>query len=149
MYAIRSYYDPQNNAFKEWYLTDNEGDITERKALTKNPYYYRYLAATEKFDFTTEQDRHRFGRAIYHLAQRRGFLSNRLDSTPENENSKVTSAISYLNKLIKAADCKTLGQYFYQKYLQGEKIRSQYVITSYSIHYTKLYDPLEYFVLHR
>ena len=24
---------PQNNAFKEWYLTDNEGDITERKAL--------------------------------------------------------------------------------------------------------------------
>ncbi len=117
---------PQNNAFKEWYLTDNEGDITERKALTKNPYYYRYLAATEKFDFTTEQDRHRFGRAIYHLAQRRGFLSNRLDSTPENENSKVTSAISYLNKLIKAADCKTLGQYFYQKYLQGEKIRSQY-----------------------
>lgn len=66
---------PSSNAFREWLHTDNEGDKTERKKQRKNPYYLRAKALDEKL--TKEE----LGRVFYHFAQRRGFLSNRLDSS--------------------------------------------------------------------
>lgn len=65
---------PSSNAFREWLHTDNEGDKTERKKQRKNPYFLRAKALNEKL--TKEE----LGRVFYHFAQRRGFLSNRLDS---------------------------------------------------------------------
>ena len=107
---------PKNNGFRNWWLTDDE--------LNKHPYYFRYLAITQQLDLNNEVDRHKLGRSFYHMAQRRGFLSNRLDSTPENETGKVKSSIKELQD--KKGD-KTLGQYFYEDcYLKGEKIRDQY-----------------------
>lgn len=53
------------------------------------------------------------GRALYHLAQRRGFVSNRLAEKRENpeERGKVKSAIKGLDASITAAGKRTLGEY--------------------------------------
>uniref|UniRef100_UPI00356788FD type II CRISPR RNA-guided endonuclease Cas9 n=1 Tax=Draconibacterium sp. TaxID=1965318 RepID=UPI00356788FD len=68
---------PQNELFKVWWTTDDKAN--------KNPYYFRNVAVTEKLDLTKEENRFAIGRAFYHMAQRRGFLSNRLEGTKESE----------------------------------------------------------------
>ncbi|MBK8927428.1 MAG: type II CRISPR RNA-guided endonuclease Cas9 [Crocinitomicaceae bacterium] len=61
---------PTHIDFLNWLKTDDDKGI--------NPYFFRSEAATKKirgFDL---------GRAFYHIAQRRGFLSGRLDQSAEN-----------------------------------------------------------------
>lgn len=58
---------PAKPEFLEWLRTDEEQNI--------NPYYYRDKASREKIS------KYDLGRALYHIAQRRGFLSNRLDQS--------------------------------------------------------------------
>ncbi len=105
---------PNNLEFRNWWLTD--------ESTQKTPYYFRYLSASQKFDLTDKDHRFMLGRAFYHMAQRRGFLSNRLEGTKESDGA-VKQSIAQIN-----ADKgnKTLGQYFYEKYLKGEKIRDTY-----------------------
>ncbi|MAL21651.1 MAG: type II CRISPR RNA-guided endonuclease Cas9 [Xanthomarina sp.] len=61
---------PAKPEFLEWLRTDEEQNI--------NPYYYRDKASREKIS------KYNLGRALYHIAQRRGFLSNRLDQSDDN-----------------------------------------------------------------
>ena len=71
-----------------------------------------------------ESQRFILGRALYHLAQRRGFLSNRLDAQEEAESGAVKSGIANLSKEIEQAGCKYLGEYFYKLYKEkGNKVR--------------------------
>lgn len=105
---------PGNEIFKNWWLTSDEEN--------KNPYYFRNLVATEKLDLASEENRFIIGRAFYHMAQRRGFLSNRLEGTKESDGA-VKKSISEISD---TKGEKTLGQYFYEKYLKGEKIRDVY-----------------------
>lgn len=51
------------------------------------------------------------GRAIYHLAQRRGYQSNRKSRTEEDSDGKVATGIKAIDQ---AAGNKTLGQFFAQ-----------------------------------
>jgi len=106
---------PMNSAFLNWQKTD--------EATQKNPYFYRALGVEQKLDPTNENDRFKLGRVFYHMAQRRGFLSNRLDNTQENEKSVVNAAIKEIDR---DKGDKTLGQYFCEKYQNGEKIRNTY-----------------------
>lgn len=117
---------PQSEAFRKWWLTNEQEG--------KNPYADRYRCVTQKLDLTNEQDRYTLGRALYHLSQRRGFLSNRLEQTKENEDGKVKSAINELSKQIEESGCQYLGEYFYTIYGK-QKIRKHY--TSRLEHYQK------------
>lgn len=56
---------PTNPEFLKWLRTDEQTGI--------NPYFFRDKASREKLPQL------QLGRAFYHLSQRRGFLSNRLD----------------------------------------------------------------------
>ncbi|TAJ09430.1 type II CRISPR RNA-guided endonuclease Cas9 [Marinilabiliaceae bacterium JC017] len=105
---------PASKLFKEWWLTD--------EATDKNPYAYRALAAEQKLDLTNRENRYKLGRAFYHMVQRRGFLSNRLEGTKESEGA-VKQGIKEISEAI---GNQTLGQYFYQQYRSGEKIRDHY-----------------------
>lgn len=105
---------PKNEEFRKWLLTN--------ESTNKNPYYFRSLTASEKLDLAQRENRYKIGRAFYHLAQRRGFLSNRLETTKESEGA-VKKDIAELTE--KKGD-KTLGQYFYENYKEGQKIRNQY-----------------------
>ena len=119
---------PVNSEFKEWCRTFDPKDAEE--GSFKNPYYFRWLAATTVLDLTKETDCFLLGRAFYHMAQRRGFKSNRLDTTKESEGI-VKKDITELSE--KMGD-RTLGQYFWEEcYKTGDKIRK--VHTSRDEHY--------------
>lgn len=121
---------PKTDDFMLWQRTSDNDD--------KNPYYYRHLCLHQKLDLERQDERYILGRAFYHLAQRRGFLSNRLDSSPEQETGKVKTGISDLTREMEAAGCEYLGDYFYQIYSDPnnhERIRTRY--TDREQHYKK------------
>lgn len=60
---------PLNPEFLKWLSTDEESNV--------NPYFFRDRASKHKVSLFE------LGRAFYHIAQRRGFLSNRLDQSAE------------------------------------------------------------------
>jgi CRISPR-associated endonuclease Csn1 len=60
---------PLNPEFISWLRTDDDKNI--------NPYYFRDKSSKQKATLLE------LGRALYHIAQRRGFLSNRLDQSSE------------------------------------------------------------------
>lgn len=62
-----------------------------------------------------------FGRALYHLAQRRGFLSNRKSKEKADEKSQVKAGISELAQEMQSAGSRTLGEYFAS--IDPEKVR--------------------------
>jgi len=117
---------PLDDAFMEWQRTEDKAQI--------NPYKFRYICLTQKLDLSDITQRFILGRALYHLNQRRGFLSNRKESTKESEGT-VKEGISSLSKDMKDAGCEYLGEYFYQLYQQGKKIRNHY--TARKEHYLK------------
>ena len=120
-----------NPDFIQWQRTDDNED--------KNPYHDRYTCLTRKLDLSLKEDRFILGRALYHLNQRRGFLSNRKDSSNEDENGKVKSDISDLSKEMAEMGCSYLGEYFYKCYGK-KKIRTRY--TSREEHYRKEFNAI-------
>ncbi|MBG6061456.1 CRISPR-associated endonuclease Csn1 [Flavobacterium sp. CG_9.1] len=60
---------PLNPEFLKWLRTSDDENI--------NPYFFRDIASKQKVTLFE------VGRAFYHIAQRRGFLSNRLDQSAE------------------------------------------------------------------
>ena len=120
---------PLNEEFLSWLRTDDKND--------DNPYRDRYIALTQKLNLDSKQDRFILGRAIYHIGQRRGFLSNRKDSTQEDEKGKVKSSIKDLNEAIVNKGCKYLGEFFYQLYQNKERIRNGSFAEGYGYTYRK------------
>lgn len=116
---------PQDNEFLRWQRTDDNGD--------RNPYHDRYVALSERLDLGNRTQRWLLGRALYHLAQRRGFLSNRKEAGNEKEDGTVKECIKNLSAEIAAAGCRYLGEYFYGLYQHKERIRDKY--TSRNEHY--------------
>lgn len=117
---------PANEQFMAWQRTEDKEGI--------NPYHYRYICLTEKLNLDNLSQRYILGRALYHLNQRRGFLSNRKDTSKESE-GVVKEGISDLSVKIEEAGCQYLGEYFYKLYEKGEKIRNHY--TARKEHYLK------------
>lgn len=121
---------PVDEAFISWQRTNDNFD--------ENPYYYRHVCLHKQLYLNKTADRFVLGRAMYHLAQRRGFLSNRLDQGNEDETGKVKEAISSLSKNMSDAGCEYLGDYFYKIYKEKgntERIRTHY--TDREEHYKK------------
>ena len=107
-----------NVAFVEWLKSTD----------TRNPYCDRARAATENVDPLT------LGRAIYHLAQRRGFKSGRKDQPEDGEESnsakakklgKVKGEIARISAELDKSGL-TLGQYFFNEIQVGRKVRKQH-----------------------
>ena len=72
---------PIDGEFLRWQRTDDNED--------RNPYHDRYTALTESLNLSDRTQRWLLGRALYHLAQRRGFLSNRKEAGDEKEDGTV------------------------------------------------------------
>lgn len=130
-------YPLNNRAFLNWLKSTH----------TDNPYGDRAAAATQKVAPDV------LGRAIYHLAQRRGFLSNRKNIVEANapgeegkkskkkvdERSKVKNSIAQLTAILEEKNW-TLGQHFHDLYQRGEKVRGCY--TGRVEHYQKEFDQI-------
>jgi CRISPR-associated endonuclease Csn1 len=71
------------------------------------PYILRASALDERLE------PHYFGRALYHLAQRRGFLSNRKQTAKkEDDEGTVKEGIAEVRKGMQENHARTLGEYF-------------------------------------
>lgn len=122
---------PMIDEFLAWQRTDEESG--------RNPYTFRHICLHEKLDLNRESDRYILGRALYHLAQRRGFKSNRLDQSEDNkESGKVKQGISELSKAMEEAGFEYLGDYFYYLYsTHGNTVRIRNRYTDREEHYCR------------
>lgn len=111
--------------FKKKYPLIDEFIRWQRTTEDSNPYHARNEALSRKLNLNDNSDRHLLGRALYHLAQRRGFLSNRKDQTKESSGD-VKQGIADLTKEMEENGCRYLGNYFHLLYQQGKKIRTRY-----------------------
>lgn len=122
---------PLNEEFMSWQRT-NEQD-------GQNPYLYRHICLNETLDLSIKTNRYILGRALYHLVQRRGFLSNRLDTSEDSkDDGKVKASIKGLSEEMQKAGFEYLGDYFYDlysKYGNNVRIRNRY--TDREQHYYK------------
>ena len=94
-------------------------DIEKRKELIKlNPYELRAKAIKEKLSL------YELGRALFHINQRRGFKSNRkYDITDKDEKGKILTASQKLKDKIAEYGCKTIGEFLWKRYKNGETVR--------------------------
>jgi len=72
---------------------------------------------------------HEFGRAVYHVAHRRGFQSGR--KSPEKDDEElgvVKAAIAELSQAMQAAGARTLGEYLY--HLKDRPLRRRWTARS-------------------
>lgn len=96
-------------------------DDSARKALdVLDPYELRATGLTNPL--TPEQ----FGRAIFHLNQRRGFLSNRKTDKKDNESGALKAAIRRVRETLVAQDCITIGQWLAKQHKNRAPIRARY-----------------------
>jgi len=77
--------------------------------LAGDPYELRDRALREKLS------PHELGRVFYHLAQRRGFKSNRKKDRADKEVAGMLAEISQLEASIRQSGCQTLGQWLCNK----------------------------------
>jgi CRISPR-associated endonuclease Csn1 len=115
-------YPVSNQAFMDWLKsTPNDNPYADRKACVEVKVSPEIL-----------------GRAIYHLAQRRGFRSSRKDAAhvgddaadPQNnkaaDTGTVKSSINELTRELEKRNC-TLGQYFFERNQRNDKVRNHYI----------------------
>ena len=95
--------------------------VQDRRTAHLGPYLLRAKALEE------ELSPYALGRAIYHLAQRRGFLSNmKTGRGDDNEQGKVKAGISELSQKMLEAKAPTLGAYFAKLDPDEQRIRERW-----------------------
>jgi CRISPR-associated endonuclease Csn1 len=95
-------------------------DATERKALAVlDPYVLRAKGLSEPL--TAEE----FARALFHINQRRGFLSNRKTDKKDNDSGALKKAISELRLKLEAEQCQTLGAWLAKRHASGDSVRAR------------------------
>jgi CRISPR-associated endonuclease Csn1 len=95
-------------------------NLSECKVMeTVNPYALRAKGLQEAL---TPME---FGRALFHINQRRGFKSNRKTDKGEKNGSALKDAIKKLGKDVAAANCRTVGEYLHQRHAKSESVRAR------------------------
>lgn len=129
-----------NLAFDAWIKLDFNNDGMPDY---KSPYQLRKELAEEKLDFTNEVNCFKLGRALYHIAQRRGFKSSRkgADDVKEKENNDneivdLQYSEKKKNKVISEwfehyKEAKTIGSLFAM--LENDNIRIREGIAQHAI----------------
>lgn len=95
-----SVYDKNKNLFRQyptndvpfnaWIRLDFNGDGIPDYS---SPYQLRRQLATEQIDFSLQDNRYKLGRALYHIAQRRGFKSSKGETIAEQEKSETATNV--------------------------------------------------------
>jgi CRISPR-associated endonuclease Csn1 len=94
-------------------------DDSDRKQLVGiDPYEIRDRALRESVPIA------HFGRALYHLARKRGFKSSRksLGKQDRKEAGKISDGIARLHSLLVESGCQTVGQLLWQRHKVREPV---------------------------
>ncbi|MGA3309814.1 MAG: type II CRISPR RNA-guided endonuclease Cas9 [Xanthobacteraceae bacterium] len=95
-------------------------DVKERKALEAlDPYELRANALDGPLLA------HHIGRAIFHLNQRRGFLSNRKAEKKEDDKGAIKQAAGKLKEAMEAKKARTLGEFLWHRHQKREGVRAR------------------------
>lgn len=95
-------------------------DEATRKALTGlDPYALRAKGLKEQLTGPE------FGRALFHINQRRGFQSNRKTDKKDNESGALKRAISELRQKLSDDNCETLGAWLAKRHAQRDSVRAR------------------------
>lgn len=115
--GLKREYPVEDFKFEQWVHLDFDGDGI---ADYSSPFQLRAELMKRQFDFTQETERYKLGRALYHIAQRRGFKSSKGETIKEQEqNAKIDSSdndIDFAAELKKSEEKKSgkLVQYMNQ-----------------------------------
>lgn len=66
-----------------------------------------------------------FARALFHINQRRGFLSNRKTDKKDNDSGALKKAIKDLREKLQQENCQTLGEWLAKRHAQGLSVRAR------------------------
>jgi len=95
-------------------------NIAARKALEGlDPYELRARGLDEALG------PHEVGRALFHLAQRRGFKSNRKTDAGDKETSEYKARMSELARRIAESGSRTLGEYLHRRHAKKKPVRGR------------------------
>lgn len=85
--GLKRKYPIEAMKFEQWVRLDFDGDGI---ADYSSPFQLRAELMERQFDFTQEIERYKLGRALYHIAQRRGFKSSKGETIKEQEKNEST-----------------------------------------------------------
>lgn len=83
--GLKRQYPINAEKFEQWVRLDFNGDGI---ADYTSPYQLRAELMQRQFDFSQEKERYKLGRALYHIAQRRGFKSSKGETIKEQESDE-------------------------------------------------------------
>lgn len=113
-------FDAIDQQAKEW-LKQNVPALTNDELLD-HTFVYRLRAAALDYALPPQL----LGRVFFHLAQRRGYLSNRRSAPKEEKHGEVEKGISELEQNIRASGARTLGEYFSRVNPLEQRIRARW-----------------------
>lgn len=130
--GLKRQYPIDAEKFEQWVRLDFNGD---GKADYSSPFQLRAELMERQFDFTKESDRYKLGRALYHIAQRRGFKSSKGETIKEQENAENIDIADALKKseqkksgplceYMNQHNLKTIGCAFYDLEKLGIRVRN-------------------------
>ena len=133
--GLKRQYPINATAFEQWVRLDFDGD---GKPDYSSPYQLRAELMEKLINWDDQTDRFKFGRAMYHIAQRRGFKSSKgetLKDAKENEDLssiEISSAMKKseekrskdLTDYMESHNLKTAGCAFAQMEKEGIRIRN-------------------------
>lgn len=113
----RRTYPTDIEAFENWIKCDFDGD-GRPDADCINPYAIRaWLATTPNIDFSLSVNRFKLGRALYHIAQRRGFKSSKGERIKEQAEDSNVNEDSETFKASELNRCGALELYMQEHHL--------------------------------
>jgi CRISPR-associated endonuclease Csn1 len=135
-------YPVDDVAFSVWIKLDFDGDGIPDYT---SPYKLRKELISEKFDLKIPKNRYKVGRALYHIAQRRGFKSSRKSGANEktavykgSNETKTIGRNEYENLIVENG---SLGAAFAFLEDQGLRVRNRYTLRSdYQTEVVKILD---------
>lgn len=129
------HYPTEAKEFEQWVRLDFDNDgIPEYSS----PYQLRAELMERQFNFNDRAERYKLGRALYHIAQRRGFKSSKGSTLQEQESQSKDEDFDLSNELkkselekskgldayMKAHNCPTVGCAFYDMEKAGIRVRA-------------------------
>ena len=132
--GLKRQYPVDVTEFEQWVRLDFDCD---GKPEYSSPYQLRAELTKHQLDWSNQTDRYKFGRAMYHIAQRRGFKSSKGETLKDaNENDDVSSIdistemkkseekkSKNLNEYMELLHLSTIGCAFYQMECDGIRVR--------------------------
>lgn len=93
-----------------------EDKFSAKKLEQLNPYELRAKGLDEKLDI------HHFGRALFHINQKRGFKSNR-KSTNDKEDGLIATSVKESRKAMEESNSRTYGEFLWKRFQKMEEAR--------------------------